>query len=280
MDDQTISEPRRLDLDEDVHRLDVSLISGRLNVVGADGPPRVEITAVGTAGLNVAVTDGLLRVWHEIPRSWWNLIPPFWWWMRGRRRYTADVSIAVPYRTRCSLHTVSGPVVVSGIHDDLDVICVSGRATLLGIDGRLSAKVTSGTIEALGCAGDVHLETISGEITLADSAAERVAAKTISGSLTADLDNPPYDSHISLDTVSGSITIRVREDSDLTVNLSTTSGRVTSAFPELVGRGKRNNSAYGMLGGGTGKLFANAISGSVSLLRRPVADDFDRPEDS
>lgn len=274
----TITEPQRLDLNGDVHRLDVSLIIGRLNVVGTDGPPRMEVSAVGAAGLNVALVDGLLRVWHQRPGGWRNFFPPYWW-LRGRRRYLADVSIAVPYTTPSSLRTISGPVVASAIHADLEVTCVSGRTTLLGIDGRTRAKVTSGKIEALGCAGDVYLETVSGEITLADSASERVVAKTISGSVTADLDNPPYDSHISLDTVSGSITIRVREDSDLTVNLSATSGRVTSAFPELVGRGKRNNSAYGMLGGGTGKLFANAVSGSISLLRRPVADDFDGPEE-
>ncbi len=40
-----ITEPGKLDLDGDVTHVDVSLVGGRLNVVGTDGPPRVEITA-------------------------------------------------------------------------------------------------------------------------------------------------------------------------------------------------------------------------------------------
>jgi DUF4097 and DUF4098 domain-containing protein YvlB len=149
--------------------------------------------------------------------------------------------------------------------------------TLLGNDGRLRGKVVSGPIDALGCAGDLTLETVSGEITIADSATQRVHARTISGALTADLDNPPRDSQIYLETTSGEITIRIREDSDLTVALSATSGRVTSAFPGLYadggqrrGWGKRLD---GALGAGTGRLRASAISGGISLLPRPVEDD-------
>ena len=105
-------------------------------------------------------------------------------------------------------------------------------------------------------------------ITLADSTARRVRAKTISGSLTCDLDNPPSDSEIKLETTSGEITARVREDSDLHVTLYAVSGRVTCAFQELHHEGAQ--SVSGTLGKGTGQLYANATSGNISLLRRPV----------
>ncbi len=98
----------------------------------------------------------------------------------------------------------------------------------------------------------------------------------MSGTLTADLDNPPGNSDIYLETVSGEITIRIREDSDLSVSLAATSGRVTSAFPGLPGSsgqkswGKR---ITGVLGAGTGRLHASAIGGEISLLPRPVDED-------
>ena len=116
--------------------------------------------------------------------------------------------------------------------------------------------------------------TFVGEITLADSATRRLHVKTISGALTADLDNPPRDSDIFLETVSGEITIRVREDSDLAVHLSATSGRVTSGFPALAVAGRWPSSVRGMIGAGTGRLHANATSGNISLLCRPVDDEF------
>ena len=39
----TVDAPRRLSFEEPISRLDVYLISGRLNVVGTGGPARVEI---------------------------------------------------------------------------------------------------------------------------------------------------------------------------------------------------------------------------------------------
>ncbi|MEN3309956.1 MAG: hypothetical protein V7603_6158 [Micromonosporaceae bacterium] len=270
----TLTQPQQLAFDEEVRRLDVSLVAGRLSVVGTDGPARVEVSRTGEVPLTVTVEGDLLRVSHPFPSTWPGLLQPLWWWLNGGRKLHTDVSIAVPFTTPSVLRVSSGSVVASGVHADLSVDCVSGRVTLLGNDGRIRAKIVSGPIEALGCAGDVTLETVSGEITLADSATERLHAKTISGALVADLDNPPRDSDIFLETISGEITIRVREDSDLTVHLSATHGRVTSAFPALQVQGKWGTAARGMLGAGTGRLNATAIGGNISLLCRPVDDDF------
>jgi hypothetical protein len=270
----TITEPRRLDIEDEVTRLNVSLIAGRLSVVGTDGPARVEVSAASEFKLTATVADGLLSVYHDVPHTWPGLLQPVWWWLNGRRRFAADVSIAIPYQTPAVLRVGSGSVVASTVHADLTVDCASGRTTLLGVDGRIKATVLSGPIEALGCAGDISLETVSGEITVADIAAHRLSAKTISGALTADLDNPPHDSQINLETMSGEITIRVREDSDLSVQLAAVHGRVTSAFPDIQVQGRWGTSVTGVIGAGTGKLYANAVGGNIALLCRPVDNDF------
>jgi hypothetical protein len=270
----TLAQPEQLGLTDEIHRLSVSLGAGRLSVVGTDGPARVEVSRIGHVPLSVKLEDGVLSVRHSFPKAWPGILKPLWWWLNGCRRSATDVSIAVPPHTQAVLRVSAGSVVASSLRADLAVECVSGRITLLGNDGRINAKVVSGPIEALGCAGDVRLETVSGEITLADSATQRVAAKTISGALTADLDNPPLDSDIFLETVSGEITIRVREDSDLAVHISAVSGRVTSGFPALAVDGKRGMPVRGVLGAGTGKLHVKAISGNISLLCRPVDDEF------
>jgi hypothetical protein len=274
----TIGQPDRVEITDEVLRLDVALISGRLNVVGTDGPARVEVTKVDEANpVTVTMEGGLLGVSHPIPKSWPGLLQPLWWWLSGRRHARSDVSIALPTGAAAVLRVTSGTVIVSGVHGDLSVDVVSGRITMLGNAGRLRGKVISGPIEALGCAGDITLETVSGEITIAESATERVHAKTVSGSLTADLDNPPRGSDIYLETVSGEITIRIREDSDLSVSLASTGGRVTSAFPGLRTAGDVHGSwgkrLTGVLGRGSGRLHAAAISGEISLLPRPVDDD-------
>jgi Putative adhesin len=279
MPDWTVSEPQNIEFNGDIGTVDVKIATGRLSVVGTDGPPRIEISKMGTVPLLLALDGGTLTIRQEPQHGWPGLLEPLWWWFNGGRKSSTDVSIAVPYDAVCRLWLASGSLVVSTVHADVSADCVSGRVTLLGLDGRIRSKVVSGPIEALGCAGELDLDTVNGEIVLADSASTRVRAKTVSGSLTADLDNPPYDSDIDLQTVSGEITIRVREDSDVTVRIKATNGRVTTDFPGLIVEGAwGGGSVSGKLGSGVGQLRATAVGGNIALLRRPVdaafGDDF------
>src|SRR5437763_1611806 len=105
-----ITEPRKLDFDSDVTRLDVSLFGGRLSVVGTDGPPRVEVAATAERPLIVALDGGRLTVRHDLPSPWPGALAPLWWWLRGRNLTGVDISVAVPYRTATALKLMSGPV--------------------------------------------------------------------------------------------------------------------------------------------------------------------------
>ncbi len=272
----TVSEARTIDLPTGVgvSSLTVNLASGRVSVVGTEGPPRIEVSRIASTPLKIEVNDGALTIRNEAISPWPGMLAPLWWWINGAGRTATDVTVAVPFGTRCKLRLANGPLLVSTIHADVSAECISGRLTLLGVHGKLLGKVVSGPIEALGCAGELTLETVSGEIVLADSAASRVRAKTVSGSVIADLDNPPYDSDLRLETISGEITIRVREDSDLDVRLNAVHGRVTCDFPGLAVQGKWGGSVAGKLGTGVGNLTANAIGGSIALLRRPVDAQF------
>lgn len=272
----TVDSPQRLTLDEPVTRLDVRLISGRLNVVGTDGPARVDITRVSRRKVLVEFRDGRLTVRHERPPRWPGL---FWWLGQLGRRFRAEVSIAVPADVPADLHLVDGTLVASGLRRDTQVDVTSGQVTLMGLRGRTVAKLVSGPVEALGVGGDLTLDTVSGELILADSTADRVRANTVSGAITCDLDNP-RGSDIRLTTISGGITARVRRDSDLTVHLHTTSGRITSGFAEVCGAPGFGpvKESHGVLGAGAGKLWASATSGSIALLARPVADADDLEE--
>jgi hypothetical protein len=271
----TVTAPEKFEMSPaEVGSIDVRLTAGRLSIVGTDGPPRVEIGRIAETPITVDLRGGRLTVAQEAVCTWPGMLAPVWWFLNGGKKFDADVSIAVPYETECRLFLASGSLVASSLHSDVKADVVSGRMTLFGLDGEVRAKVVSGPIESLGCAGLIELETISGEITLADSAASRVHIKTVSGALTADLDNPPFDSQIRLETVSGEITIRVREDSDLRVALAAAHGRVASDFPGMSVEGRWGSKVAGTLGAGSGLLVANAVGGNISLLRREVDADF------
>jgi hypothetical protein len=267
-----IEQPQRLTMDGDVHTLNVWLARGKLTVVGTDGPARVEVRAVGSKGLTVTHDNGVLSVRHDIPKDWWQMMGPLWWFGGGRNRYNADVIIAVPPTVAASLTLIAGDVVASGLRAGATVDVTSGSIAVMGLGGTVHTKTVSGSIEAMAVAGDLLMETVSGEISLAESSADRVRARTISGAVTCDIDNP-FARDVQIDTVSGSITVRVPEDADLSVDLAATSGRVVSAFPHVrASNAMAAHSATGRLGSGAGRLHVYAVSGSVSLLSRPSGD--------
>ena len=210
--------------------------------------------------------------------GWRRWAGPFWWFALGKRNYNAHVTVAVPSTTVTGLTLISGDVVASGLRHGATVDVTSGSITLMGLGGTVRAKTISGSIEAMGVAGDLGMETVSGEISLAESSADRVFARTISGAVTCDLDNP-YAREVQITTTSGEITVRVPADADFDVSLNATSGRVTSAFPEIRSSGMPGlHHATGRIGTGAGTLRAYAVSGSVNLLARPAGGaDFEEP---
>ncbi|WP_433551383.1 DUF4097 family beta strand repeat-containing protein [Micromonospora zamorensis] len=265
----TVESPQRLTVDGPLTRLDVRLVSGRLNVVATDGPTRIDVTQVGRRPVLIDHSDGRLTIRQERGHGWSDVLR----WFRMIHRYPrVDVSLAVPADVLADLGLVAGSVVASGLRRQTTVHVTAGQITLMGLRGNTSATITSGPVEALGVRGDLTLETVSGEVILADSAAERVRAQTVSGAITCDLDNPRR-SEIRLTTISGSITVRVREDSDLAVQLHTASGRITSGFPQVRTSTFPLRSSEGVLGAGEGKLWASATSGSIALLARAVDND-------
>ncbi len=266
-----IDGPQRLSLEDEVSQLDVWLVHGKLHVVGTDGPARIEVRRVGRKGLTVTHENGVLSVRHDAEKSWWGLVNLGW----GARRanYYADVIVAVPPHVAGNLTVVAGDVVVSALRHDVSVDVTSGSIAVMGLGGVVRTKTVSGSIEAVGVSGDLSMSTVSGEISLADSGADRVHARTISGAVTCDLGNP-FARDVIIDTVSGSITIRVPEDADLRVSLGAASGSVTSAFAQVPASNTMGtHTASGCIGTGSGKLRAYAVSGTVSLLASPAVGD-------
>lgn len=265
-----IDSPTRLTLDDTVSRLDVWLVHGKIHVVGTDGPARVEVRRVGFRGLTVTQSNGTLSVRHDVPRTIW---PLSLWWL-GRRGWFSEVIIAVPPATAASLTVINGDAVASGVRHRTTIDVTSGSIAMMGLGGQVRAKTVSGSIEAVGIAGELTMQTVSGEISLAGSSAEQVYARTISGAITCDLDNPRA-FVVHLDTVSGSITVRVPEDANLRVDLAAANGSVTSAFAQVPTSGR--HSASGQIGAGTGRLRASAVSGRVSLLAGPPSESDEPP---
>jgi hypothetical protein len=269
----SISEPRTLDVDDRVESLQVRIVGGSVNVVGSSEPgARIEIGEVKGPPLMVTVEDGSLVIAYEdVP--WKGFLK--WLDRKGWNRHVV-VSVSVPSQVRLSVGVVGASAFVSGTTGRTDVRGVSGDTTLVGIDGPVRAETVSGNVETQGLSGRIGFNSVSGDLTVIDGRSS-VKADTVSGSMILDLDTGgDTETDIALGTVSGEVALRLADPVDATVDASTASGAVSSAFDELKVQGEWGaKKVTGTLGTGSGRLRANSVSGSIALLRRaaPLHDD-------
>lgn len=285
MNTWTVSGPDKITFDEQVETLHVRVLGGAVNVVGADGPARLEVTELVGEPLLVSLDGGVLTVAYK-DLSWSELTRTFkaaqgvqalkhFFGSLGRKRKSV-VSLAVPVGSEVRIGSVSADVTVSGINGKVASNTVSGETTLVGLTGQIAVNSVSGNLDAQDVAGQLHVNTVSGALTVIAGTADRVLANTVSGEVTLDLDvATPTD--IKVTTVTGAVGIRLPSLADTRVEAGTTTGRVTSTFDELTVDGTWGAKRLtGQLGTGNGKLAVTTVSGAITVLRRPEPED-DRP---
>lgn len=270
MSEWSVSEPRKLSFDEPVATLQVRVVNGMVNVVGAEeGSARLEVSALEGPPLTVSYEAGTLTVGYE-DLPWRGFLK--WLDRKGPHR-RAVVSLAVPPTTRVEVGMVGADAVVSGVHGRTGVRSVTGDTTLVGLSGPVSAESVSGNLEAQALTGKLRFHSVSGDLTVVEGTASSVRADSVSGDMVVDLD-PSGPADIALNSVSGEIAIRLPHPADARVEANTASGSVTNAFDGLRISGQWGaKKITGTLGAGTGNLRATTVSGSIALLRRPLAED-------
>ncbi|MDT0462645.1 DUF4097 family beta strand repeat-containing protein [Streptomyces gibsoniae] len=271
MSEWSVAEPSKLTFDAPVTALHVRTVNGTVNVVGTDeSSARLEISEIEGPPLTVTHEGGTLTVaYDDLP--WKGFLK--WLDRKGWRR-SAVVSLAVPASTRVEVGVVGSNAVISGIDGGVDVKGVTGETTLVGITAPVHVTTVSGNVEAQGVTGELRLNSVSGDLTVIEGACPLVKADSVSGSIILDLDPTSGPTDARLTNVSGEIAIRLPHPADTEVEANTASGAVSNAFDDLRVSGMWGaKKITGRLGGGTGRLKATTVSGSIAILRRPSVEE-------
>ena len=285
-----LREPNQLAFDG-IHRLTVCTTSGKVDVVGADtdGDRRATVDVTRVAGrepVTVETTDGELTIRHG------EFKPGIIGLLTGGNKIESDISVQVPPDCLVEVSVVSGPLVVSNLHEKTKVQGVSGEITLAQLHGPTDVKTVSGSITAESVTDDLSAHTVSGSITvIALGTNSHIKAGTTSGAITVDLDAGTDAPTVDLNCVSGTIIVRAPGDANLEVDMSTMSGRTVTTFDglgsrPLLGSGfpfgdkgpfGKPQKLSGVLGSGAGRVKARAVSGDVTLLRRAGDPELGEP---
>ncbi|MEU4833824.1 DUF4097 family beta strand repeat-containing protein [Streptosporangium sp. NPDC023615] len=269
----TVDKPERLTFDP-VSRLNVRIVAGRLAVLAGDGPPTLEVTEVGDPPLLVTYDDdGVLTVtYRDLTRD--GLVEGLMDGLRDRMRggsragdRRVRMTLTVPGDRPVSVGVVSASAVVSGFRERTSVRSVSGDIVLDGVSGEVSADTVSGDLESRDLVGDLSFKSLSGDLTVARGTPRRLSVTTVSGKITADLELPPT-GHVTMNSVSGDIVVRLPRAVETDVKIRSTSGRIDTTFPELDHSAQTGmNALTGRIGGGMASLSAHTVSADVTLLK-------------
>ncbi|WP_326635513.1 DUF4097 domain-containing protein [Nonomuraea fuscirosea] len=263
MQQWTIEEPGQLTFG-DVDSLDVRIVAGRLDVLASDGPPTLEVAEFDSASPLLVTYDEagkeLTIAYRDL--TWDGLLG----WLRRDKRRTV-LSITVPKHCRVKAGVVTAPALVAGFEKATNVKSVSGDIVLDGVSGDVAANTVSGAVESRALGGDLSFVSVSGDLTVAHGTPRRLKANSVSGRITADLFLRPT-GHVTLNSVSGDILVRLPKNVEADVSFRSTSGRLVSTFDGLSDTNNPGSKTLsGRLGGGMASLSAITVSGEVTLLK-------------
>jgi hypothetical protein len=257
----TVDAPTSLDFD-DVTALQVRLIAGTVAVMATDERPSVVVSDISGRPLQVGYDSGTLTIAYET-LSWERLLD----WLKPLHD-SAAITVTVPAECPIQLGVVSASAVVCGLSSGAAVKGVSGEITLDGVTGQVQADTISGALEGRDVDGAVRFKSVSGDLTLADGCLTLLEADNVNGQIAADVSLAAAGA-MRISTISGDVTLRLPADSDTSVRLHSTAGNVRSEFDSLrptISPG--SHSVSGNVGGGSGRVSVNSVSGDVTLLRR------------
>ena len=133
-----------------------------------------------------------------------------------------------------------------------------------------TGRTVNGGIEASELRGDVHASTVNGGVRV--SGAGRVEAQSVNGAIEAALGRGVWEGTLEMETVNGSITVRLPADASASIVAQTVNGELNSDFPLTIDAGERwgPRRIEGTIGSGGGTLELKTVNGSIRIVREGV----------
>ena len=258
--------------------VDLSLISGKIRVVGWDQP---------TVKISASIESGLLRFSANSSRVTLSVDD------EGDGRYNkhhgrnvgeARYDVSVPRGARLILEAVSGDIIARGsqgeieassVSGDVDVSdgsrsvsveSVSGSAHAAQVNGNLRAETVSGDLRAENVTGDVEASSVSGDIRLVGIQSKDVRTETVSGEITYTGSIEPSGRY-GFESHSGTLNLNIPRNAGAQFSVETFSGGIDTDFPVTIPPGSKRREGHMefTIGDGRAMVTAQTFSGDIVI---------------
>ena len=259
--------------------VDLSLISGKIRVIGWDRPD-VKISA--------SIESGRLRFNANSSRVSLSVDDSDDQGRRGRRHNNvgdARYEVSVPRGSRLILEAVSGDITAKGsqgeieatsVSGDVDVTdgvrtvsaeSVSGSVHAAQVNGNLRTETVSGDLRAENVTGDVEASSVSGNIRLVGIQSKDVRTETVSGDIVYSGTIEPSGKY-GFESHSGTLRLNIPPGAGAQFSVETFSGDLQSDFPVTIQHKsslRREGRIEFTIGDGRAKVTAQTFSGSIVI---------------
>lgn len=159
-----------------------------------------------------------------------------------------DIYIPVSYSQELKAEASSGSIYISGLKVD-----------------KLDAKASSGSLSVTSTAvSEANLQASSGSIKISDFSGE-LNCKSSSGSINAEYSR--FNNDVKLQASSGSVTLKLPEDSEFQLKARVSSGSIKCDFPIRMTESSDRKLLEGIVKSDRNKIDITTSSGSIQLLR-------------
>jgi len=256
--------------------VDLSLISGRIRVVGWDRPDVHIKASIESGYLDLSANSSRITLGVDEEGG-----------RRGRHGHgnvgEAQYDVSVPRGVRLIMEAVSGDVTAKGSQGEIEatsvsgdveisdalrdasVESVSGSAHAFNVNGNLRAETVSGDLRAENVSGNVEASSVSGTIRLAGIKSRDVRTETVSGDIIYVGTIEPSGRY-GFESHSGTIRMDIPKDAGAQFSVETFSGDVSTNFPVTIPKGSRREGHMEFtLGDGRARVTATTFSGRIVI---------------
>lgn len=260
-------------------QVEIELLAGNIELKAIDAN---ELRVKAEGKLEIEATEG--RVSLRAPGGGWAP------WSGGM---PVELEVELPRQSRITARTGNGRIEAEGVEGELVLRAANGEIDVKGapreafletmnasieFEGRLSevvARTLNGSIELEGVTGDVEASTLSGGIKVEGEAIEHAELRTMSGGIELD-SSLAQDARVQAKTYSGTVKLRLPEDTSARFDVQSFSGGLQSDFAARLD--DENGGASGWHGGpgrrlsfvvgdGNARISIESFSGGVKIER-------------
>jgi hypothetical protein len=262
--------------------VEVENMFGTIEVVAWDRN-EIHVTgrmAAGAEGFEFEIDEetGETEIYVEAPDHWF-------YESDDDSEYRSELVVQVPRGSSISIETINATVKVDGISGAVEVETVNGSVTIAGdpstveiesmtgdVDVRAQAaqidvEAVSGSVLLFGATGSVEVECVSGEVVVQGAALGEVSVETVSGPVTIDV-SVAEQGEINVETHSGDVELLLPSDIQATFSISTFNGTIVNEVGPNPSRPSVATSAYSS---------ADATRGITFVVRSRPSSIRDRP---